>query len=144
MRKGRILFVATFLLGLASKGNAACFEEAAARYGQNAQVLWAIAKQESNLNPSALNRNANGTVDIGLMQINSIWLPKLAPYGITAEKLARDSCTNVMAGAWILAQQTQRFGNSWEAVGRYHSSLSGRKEGYATKIYGILKKYGAT
>ena len=35
--------------------------------------MFYIASMESGLNPSALNYNRNGTVDIGLFQINSIW-----------------------------------------------------------------------
>lgn len=35
--------------------------------------LFCIAKLESNLDPYAINFNRNGTFDIGLLQINSLW-----------------------------------------------------------------------
>lgn len=38
--------------------------------------MFLIANMESSLNPSAINYNRNGTVDIGLFQINSIWNKK--------------------------------------------------------------------
>ena len=50
-----------------------CFEEAGKKYGISPQLLWAIAKTESNFNPTAVNYNKNGSFDYGLMQINSAW-----------------------------------------------------------------------
>lgn len=40
------------------------------------RVMYCIANLESSLNPSATNYNKNKTIDIGLFQINSIWLKK--------------------------------------------------------------------
>lgn len=113
----------------------ACWDDAAARYGVNPALLYAIAKTESSLNPSAVNRrNANGTYDIGLMQINSSWLPTLARYGITEAQLY-DACTSIHVGAWIMAQNMQRLGNSWDAVGAYNSPNPGRRLAYALRVY---------
>lgn len=70
------------LLSMNVESQAFCFSEAAQRYGINEKILIAIAKVESNFNPSAININKNGSVDHGLMQINSQHLNKLAALGI--------------------------------------------------------------
>lgn len=79
---------------------AACFEEAAARYQVPVVLLQAISKIESPGNPRAINRNRDGSYDIGHM-INSRWLPVLSKYGIREADLW-DACTNthVGAGCW--------------------------------------------
>lgn len=112
----------------------ACWEQAAAAYGVNPYLLYAIARTESGLNPSALNRNKNGSYDIGLMQINSRWLPTLRKYGITEPQLF-DSCTSIHVGAWVLAQNIRRMGNSWEAVGAYNARDPELRIRYALKVY---------
>ena len=105
---------------LASLPAHACWDDAAARYQVNSSLLHAIARTESALNPQAINRNRNGSRDIGLMQINSSWLPVLARHGI-AERDLLDPCTNIRVGAWILAQNFQRLGSDWNAVGAYNA-----------------------
>ena len=130
---GRLRHVA---IGLAfTSANAlACWEEAAVKYDINAYLLHAIAKTESGLNARAINRNRNGSYDIGLMQINSIWLPALRKFGIDEQQLY-DPCTSIQVGAWILAQNMRRLGNSWNAVGAYNSGNRELGLRYALKVY---------
>lgn len=113
---------------------ATCWEAAAERYGVNAYLLYAIARTESGLNPNAVNRNRNGSYDVGLMQINSSWFPTLRKYGINETQLL-DPCISIHVGAWILAQNMQRMGNSWEAVGAYNASSPELRLRYARKVY---------
>ncbi|HEY8608101.1 MAG TPA: lytic transglycosylase domain-containing protein [Noviherbaspirillum sp.] len=112
----------------------ACWEEAGARYGVNPSLLYAIARTESNLNPMARNVNRNGTYDIGLMQINSSWLPVLRRFGMQEEQLW-DPCTSIHVGAWVLAQNMDRFGNTWKAVGAYNARNPELQLLYARKVY---------
>lgn len=132
MRRTHIGVIAIAFLACGTAN--ACWEQAAAAYGVNPYLLYAIARTESGLNPSALNRNKNGSYDIGLMQINSRWLPTLRKYGITEPQLF-DSCTSIHVGAWVLAQNIRRMGNSWEAVGAYNARNPELRLRYALKVY---------
>lgn len=48
------------------------------------RVMW----RESRCNPGAVHRNRNRSVDRGLMQVNSVHLPWLADYGVSAADLS--------------------------------------------------------
>jgi soluble lytic murein transglycosylase-like protein len=113
-----------------------CFEDAGNTYGINPTLLESIARVESNLNPKAINRNTNGTSDIGLMQINSAWLKSIS---VNANDLLNDACLNAMTGAWILRQCVDRHGYGWEAVGCYNAMSRNKKVDYAWKIFHQLK-----
>lgn len=123
--------------------SAYCFERAEATYGIHRDLLRAIAQQESGLNPLAIHKNANGSVDVGLMQINSQWWPRLTQAGFDTAWLY-DPCYNVMFGSWILAQNVARRGMTWEAVGAYHSPTDWRARQYsmliATRLARILRQ----
>lgn len=111
----------------------ACWKEAGARYGINPDLLYAIAKTETGVNPHKLNYNKNGTYDIGLMQINSGWLPTLARFGITPSHLW-DSCTNINVGAWILAGNIKQLGMNWNAVGAYNAGCRGASKAQCERL----------
>jgi len=101
-----------------------CFDSAAQRHGVNAAVLRAIASAESDMRPNAVSNSHStrtGTRDIGLMQINTGWLPRLSKFGITETGLL-DACTNIEVGAWILADLFVKHGPTWEGVGAYNAA----------------------
>lgn len=97
-----------------------CMLAAGQQYNVPPRLLESIAHVESGYRANAINTNKNGTVDIGVMQINSKWLPELAKYGIHRDHLF-DPCTNIRVGAWILSQEVARYGYSWEAIGAYNA-----------------------
>jgi soluble lytic murein transglycosylase-like protein len=125
---------ALLCLALAPGAACACWEQAGARYNINPHLLYAIAKTESGLNAAAINRNKNGSYDLGMMQINSSWFPALRRFGIDERQLL-DPCTSIEVGAWILAQNMRRLGNSWDAVGAYNSAKPAYRLQYALKVY---------
>ena len=117
----------------------ACFDTAAQHHGVSAEVLKAIAEQESSMRPHARNQNTDGSHDLGLMQINSLWFEELARRGVSMAQLL-DPCTNIHAGAWILSKQIERFGNTWRAVGAYHSRTPEHNARYAWGVYRRLSR----
>lgn len=142
------------VMGTPSPAAASCWESAGARYGVHPWLLAAIAKVESGFNPRAVNEShfaRTGSVDLGLMQINSQWLPVLARHGITRERLF-EPCTSVTVGAWILADLFARYGVTWEAIGAYNAACvrleaaacTTRRAGYARKVEAALRELTRT
>ena len=117
-----------------------CIADAAARHLVNADVLRAIGWQESRLQPAAIGRNADGSVDVGAFQINSVHLPELARHGIDRAALA-DGCVSAEVAAWHYRRQVERLGNGWQAVGAYHSHTAPRAACYANQIAAILMRW---
>jgi len=141
----RIAIALLLLPGIAS----ACWEEAARKHAVSADLLIAVARAESSLNPLAVNRShvaRTNTVDIGIMQINSNG-KMLRNLGVTPQQLL-DPCTNIDVGARILAEKMARYGQTWEAVGAYNASCAAlnpqqclrARMRYAWRVYRFLVK----
>ena len=120
--------------------HADCIDDAAARHQVNADVLRAIGWHESRLRPAAVGHNANGSVDVGAFQINSIHLPELARLGIARTALA-DGCVCAEVAAWHYRRQVDLQGDGWQAVGAYHSRTAARAAWYANQIAAILMRW---
>ena len=114
-----------------------CFIKASQYYNVPQQILQAIAYVESKYNPNAYNENSNHSYDVGLMQINSTWLPKLKTLGIT-EDMLYDPCQSIAVGAWVLANNIQTYGLNWGAIQRYNGNDIELK--YATKVYNRIQE----
>lgn len=133
LRSITITVLTVFLALTTSVCRADCFDQAAAYERVNPITLRGIAVVESSNNPRAINRNRNGSVDLGLMQVNSIHLPELNRYGIHKRDLM-NACKNTYVAAWLLRKSMDRYGNTWKAVGGYHSNTPGEREQYALKV----------
>lgn len=129
------------LLGLAGHANA-CIDQAAHEYGLHPMLLQSVMMVEGG--KLGFSRNTNGSYDLGPMQINSTWLPKLAPYGITARSLAYDTCMNVRTGAWILKSEIVKAGGDvWQGIGNYHSHTPKFNLIYRNKVAAALRRIQA-
>ena len=140
MRCGAHLALAAgVVLALAFAGNSAsandltganqiegCITAAANLYRVPPAVLVILLNVEGG-SLGRVSSNQNGTVDIGPMQVNLIWLPDLAKHwhasrADTFQALRDNFCANVEAGAWILRRGLdQAPGDFWQGVGYYHS-----------------------
>ena len=118
--------VALALLTVAGAASADCIDGAAHRFGTNPDVLRAIAIVESRAKPHAVRNNVNGSTDRGLFQINSIHLAELSRAGFVPADL-HDVCLSSNAAALLLVRKMLRFGNTWSAVGAYHSTSAAKR-----------------
>ncbi len=91
---------------------------------------------------SAVNRNQNGTVDVGIAQINSIHFGALREQGVQPEHLM-NACVGTYVAAWHLRKQTPQSGNTWLAVGAYHSMTPYFNQTYANRVHATLVKWKA-
>ncbi len=125
------------------------------------KLVEAIARQESGLNPLAVNvagksfypatreeaekiiRQAQvegKSFDVGIMQINNWWMERL---NIDPVSLL-DPATNESWGKWILKEEISRHGLNWQAVGKYHSPDTERGRRYAWLVYYHYAGLGAS
>lgn len=127
----------------------ACVMNAASIYGIPPAGIYAVMAAEGGT-MGEISENTNGSRDIGLMQVNSLWLAPLSRRWGVDEATAEDAllnkpCTNISVGTWILAECVQRRGGDfWAGVGCYHapndparaSAYAGRVAGKATALFG--------
>lgn len=137
---GSPLAVAVAILLAMQPARADCFDDAAAYQHVNPLVLRAIAWQESHNRPNATHLNANGSLDYGVMQINSIHLSELSRYHIGRDTLM-EPCKNVYIAAWHLRSKMEKYGNTWAAIGAYHSETPAERDLYARHIAGIIRQW---
>jgi hypothetical protein len=54
----------------------------------------------------------------------------LSKFGIGPKDLM-NPCVNIFVSAWLYAQRIREYGNTWDAVGAYHSKTEGLRQDYA-------------
>ncbi len=90
--------------------------------------------------------NTNDTYDIGPMQINSIWLPRLARYwGVSQykamEEIRDNPCINIGVGAWILRRKVNETGSLYGGIANYHSASPWLGHNYQEKVITAMQRY---
>lgn len=145
--------LASLLFTLSLPVSADCFDLAGRDYQIDPDLLRAIAWNESTFNPQAVGKNSDGSLDIGLMQINTQHADALLRVGVTQNNLSQDPCMNIYTGAYILATSFKKWGISWAAVGAYNAGFKDtnkqdlRRYKYAKKIhdtYNAIKQNKST
>ncbi|MFC5550198.1 lytic transglycosylase domain-containing protein [Massilia aerilata] len=124
-------------LSVYETARADCFDDAAQYHQVNPWILRAIAAQETGFKPNTVARNSNNTIDLGMFGVNSVHLAELAQYGVSQADLM-DGCKAAFIAGWHLGKQVRKFGNSWVAVGSYHSTTPRYRDEYAARIKRII------
>ncbi len=120
---------------------AVSFLRAGEEFHVHPDVLWAIARVESQFSPLTVHWNKNGSYDYGIMQINSSWARVLGP---EVWRRLSDPYTNIRVGAWILAGCIRQYGNTYRAVGCYNSPTTRYQRAYANKVWLALQAAAAS
>src|SRR3954470_17199393 len=117
----------------------ACMAVVAQVYTLPPRVLPAIQRVEGGA-PGLVHQNENGTEDLGVMQVNTIWLPYLSRYsGLppaeVRERLLNRVCFNVAAAGLIMRIYLDETGGDlMRAVGNYHSHTPALNLAYQSKV----------
>jgi hypothetical protein len=101
-----------------------CLIASARRSNLPEMLLLSILYQEDGrVGKYSVNRNK--TKDHGISQINDVRAPELKPIGLTIDEIRNDGCKSIIALTYLLANEYQKAGDLWTAVGNYHYSKHG-------------------
>ncbi len=110
------------------------FQKYEEKYGVSYFLLKAVAVTENDqLDPYIIRRNTNNTKDLGLMQINTLWIKEFPELGLSESNLL-DPDKNIEVAAIILSGLIKQYGYSWETIGRYHSATPKFKRIWLSRI----------
>ena len=131
---------------LTAKALAACLVMAANTYQVPAAVMIGIMQVEGG-HVGQQSPNSNGSYDLGPMQVNTLWVPKLARLWNVDPRTAYvsvrdDGCVNVHVAAWILKQKIAEAGSLVGGIAHYHSATAKHGVPYASKVIAVMDKKG--
>ena len=119
----------------------ACMAAVAAFYHLPPRVLPSIQAVEGG-SVGSVSANRDGSFDLGVMQVNTLWLTALGraahmtPEAVRA-RLVGDACFNIAAAGIILRTYViEARGDVMLAVGYYHSHTPARRDGYQRLVLG--------
>lgn len=124
-----------------------CIKQASGGRAWLEKTLWGLRDQEGGWIGAEVP-NSNGSHDLGPLQVNSFWVPKLSKLtGRPSEQvrtwLISDPCFNVQAARWIFLSALSATGAYWEAIGVYHSPTDWRQRRYVASVARHLRRrYG--
>ena len=112
-----------------------CMIVVAAAVGLPPRVLPVLQAMEGG-SIGMVRADTNGTADLGVMQVNTIWLPALAARArLTAEetrhRMINEPCFNIAAAALIMRVYLVETGGAlMPAIGDYHSHSQALNKAY--------------
>lgn len=127
-----------------------CVANISKRYSVHPVILSLIVRVEGGWSGAKIE-NTNGTHDLGLTQINTIHLPKLAKYGLTESMVRNNNCINLAVSAWYIRTVTYKqkaaTGEDYlRAIARYHSKNEPHISVYTEKLteafQSLIAEYG--
>lgn len=86
------------------------------------------------------SRNADGSEDLGVMQVNTIWLDRLSrisrlPVDEVRRRLLDDACFNIAAAGVVMRiYLNETGGDLMQAVGDYHSHTPALNRRYQAQV----------
>ena len=117
----------------------ACMALVAQIYSLPPRVLPSIQVVEGG-GPGVQHHNVNGSVDLGVMQVNTAWLPALSRYtqlnqAEVRNRLLDRACFNIAAAGLILRTYLDETrGDLMQAIGDYHSHTPMLNQNYQIKV----------
>ena len=108
-------------------------------YALPPRVLPSIQAVEGG-GPGVVHRNTDGTEDMGVMQINTLWIGALARYSRldpaeVRTRLLLRPCYNIAAAGLIMRTYLDETrGDLMRAIGNYHSHTPLRNQTYQAKV----------
>jgi hypothetical protein len=117
----------------------ACMLATAHFYALPPRVLPTIQAVEGG-RPGLVHPNTDGSADLGLMQINTLWLQPIAqvtkePPAVVARRLIIEPCFSIAAaGAILHAYLGETHGQLLPAIGDYHSHTPLLNQSYQARV----------
>ena len=117
----------------------ACMVLVAKVYALPPRVLPSIQAVEGG-RPGTASLNTDGSADLGVMQVNTRWVPALARIaGLSPEdvrkRLIFDACFNIAAaGAILRTYLVETHNDLMRAIGDYHSHTEIRNQRYQLQV----------
>ncbi len=118
-----------------------CMAATAAFYQLPPRVLPAIQVVESG-RVGSVSHNRDGSDDLGVMQVNTLWLPALSqasrlPVPVVRARLVDEPCFSIAAaGAIMRTYLIETKGDLMQAVGDYHSHTPALNQSYQISVRG--------
>lgn len=116
----------------------ACVARASQHYRIPVPVTLALMKTEGG-KPGSFIRNTNRTYDMGVMQVNTLWVDVYAKkFGVNKQafitRAVLDGCFSVFLGLDILRNQVDREGSLEKGIAAYHSRTPDKAARYMKRF----------